>query len=82
MQQVVNITSQNQISIPVKMMRSLGSARPRKALITQIGDEFLIKPIKDFWSVMGSLKSDVKLSDREIKEARATFAKQWGKAKQ
>lgn len=35
------------------------------------------EPKKDFWSLEGSLSSDVKLSDQQLREARAAFSKNW-----
>jgi hypothetical protein len=31
----------------------------------------------DFWSLEGSLKSDVKLSNEQLKKARENFSKNW-----
>ncbi len=37
------------------------------------------QPKPDFWSLEGSLKSTVKLSDDQLRVARAAFEKKWGK---
>lgn len=31
--------------------------------------------LKDFWSLKGSLSSDIKLSDKELREARESWTK-------
>ena len=79
MQQIVSLTSQNQISIPVKMSRIWGKVKPKKLMISIIGDELRIKPVADFWALAGSLKSDIKLTDKQLREARDKFEKEWAR---
>ncbi len=79
MQQIINITSQNQISIPAKMLRSFGTPLPRKALVIKEGGELRVRPLRDFDSIFGSLKSKVKLTDQQLRQARKAFGENWGR---
>lgn len=80
LQQIVSLTSQNQISIPVKMMREWGlEKKPSKVMVTKVDDEIRIKPVPDFWSVVGSMKSDIALSDDQLRKARGEFEKKWAR---
>lgn len=81
LQQIVSLTSQNQVSIPIKMVREWGSDKTEKVLIVKVGDEVRIRPVRNFWSVAKSLKSKIVLSDRSLNEARKEFTKSWGKIK-
>jgi len=47
----------------------------------RIGKKGSVKAIirKDFWSLEGSLSSGIKLSDKELREARESFSKNLGK---
>ena len=78
-QQIVNLTSQNQISIPVKMSRIWGKVKPKKLMVTAFGDELRIKPVVDFRSLRGSIKSDVKLTDEQLYNAKGEFEKKWAR---
>ena len=77
MQQIVSITSQGQVTIPVSMRRALGVKRATKATIEKKGDELVIKPEMDFWSLPGSMKSKIKLTDKQLREARKSFETDW-----
>ena len=79
MQQVVSITSQGQLTIPRLMLQDLGIYGSTKALIQKKKNVILVTPRNDFWSLAGSLKSEVKLSDSELREARKRFSKTWAK---
>ncbi len=79
MQSIVSITSQGQVTIPVKIRQAFGIKGSTKAIIKKQGNQIVIEPKKDFWSLAGSLKSSVKLSDRQLKKAREAFAKKWPK---
>lgn len=35
------------------------------------------KPKTDFWSLAGSLGSNIKLSDKQLRKARDSFSKNW-----
>lgn len=51
----VTITSQGQISIPAKLRRKLGLDKSKKALIREENGELVVKPVKDFLELGGSL---------------------------
>lgn len=79
MQEVVTITSQGQLTIPVTIRRSFRITGQTKATIKRVGMVMVVEPKKDFWSLAGSLSSKVKLSDEQLKKARESFAKKWPK---
>lgn len=51
----VSITSQGQISIPAPLRRKLGLDKNKKALIREENGELVVKPVKDFSELGGSL---------------------------
>ena len=51
----VSITSQGQISIPAKLRRKLGLEKPGKAIVTEKNGEIILRPVKDFLEMGGSL---------------------------
>lgn len=57
----VSVTSQGQLSIPIKLRRELGFTKTNKALVSVEQGKLTIKPIKDFLELGGSLH------DRTIK---------------
>lgn len=77
MQQIVSITSQGQISLPRLMLQDLGVFGATKAVAQKIDDYIIVKPKQDFWSLEGSLKSDIVLSDKQLRKARDSFSKNW-----
>jgi hypothetical protein len=79
MQKIVSITSQGQLTVPQKMLRSLGVSGPTKALVRKKAGKLEVEVKKDFWSLAGSLKSTVKLSDSQLEKARQEFSKKWSK---
>lgn len=56
----VTITSQGQISIPAKLRRKLGLDKSKKALISEKNGELIVKPVKDFLELSGSLSQYAK----------------------
>jgi len=73
----VSITSQGQINIPIKIRRELGLSKNSKATVSVRNGEMLIRPVKDFLELRGSLKTDKKsLSNEELHEL---FAQEMGK---
>lgn len=77
MLQISSITSQGQLSIPKSFLEELGITSATKAVIERKGQTLVISPRKDFWSLGGSLKSSIKLTDAQLKEARESFSKNW-----
>jgi len=63
----------------MSIRRSFGIKGSVKAIIRKEKNLIIVEPKKDFWSLEGSLASDVKLSDKELKEARESFSKNWAK---
>ena len=77
MPDIVSITSQGQLTIPMSIRRSFGIKGSVKAIIKREKNLIIVEPKKDFWSLEGSLTSEVKLSDKELQEARESFSKNW-----
>lgn len=78
-QQIVTLTNQNQISIPIKMSHIWGEVKPKKLIISVDGNELRIKPVVDFRLLRGSLKSDIKLTDENLRQAKGEFEKKWAR---
>lgn len=79
MQQIVSITSQGQLSIPKLMLQDLGIYGATKAIAQRVDNYIIVKPKQDFWSLEGSLKSNIVLSDKELRKARDSFSKNWAR---
>jgi len=77
MQEIVSITSQGQLTVPVSIRQAFGIKGSTKAVIRKEGKHIVVEPKKDFWSLPSSLASHVKLSDEELKKARESFSKKW-----
>ena len=65
----VSITSQGQISIPVKIRRQLGLEKAKKALVSVQEGKVVVEPVKDFLELGGSLKTNIKVSPRKVRQA-------------
>lgn len=77
MQKMVSLTDQNQISIPMWIVKEWGSEKPSKLMVTKVGDEVRLRPVKNFWSLAGSMKSNIFLTDEELEKARESFESDW-----
>lgn len=65
----VSITSQGQISIPVKLRRKLGFGKNRQAFIAEKDGKLILEPVKDLLELKGSLKTNKKsLSSHKLHE--------------
>lgn len=65
----VSITSQGQISIPAAIRRQLGLDKKKQAIVTVEAGKMVVKPIKDFLELAGSLKTNKKpLTNKELHE--------------
>lgn len=67
----VSITSQGQISIPAEIRRKLGlgKSKTRRALVSEEGGKIIIEPVKDLLELKGSLKTNIKTTSQQIREA-------------
>lgn len=66
---MVSITSQGQISIPAKFRRELGLNKRKKALVSVEDKKLIVEPVKDFLELRGSLKTHIKATPRQVREA-------------
>ena len=65
----VSITSQGQISIPAKFRKELGLDKKRKAIVRKEGKSLIVEPVRDFFDLKGSLKTNKRpLSSQELHE--------------
>ncbi|KKR66602.1 MAG: hypothetical protein UU09_C0050G0004 [Microgenomates group bacterium GW2011_GWA2_40_6] len=78
-QKVVSLTSQNQITLPINMVKKLGKNRPKNMIVSLVDGKFVIKPVVDIWSLAGAMKSDIKATDRQLRKARSQFEKTWAR---
>ena len=77
MQQIVTITSQGQLTIPASFRQALGITAQTKATIKKVGSQIIVEPEADFWSLGGSLHSNISLDDHQLKTARNKFQSDW-----
>ena len=80
MSQMVSITSQGQLTIPKKFRDLFGIRGATKARVHQEGGRLIVEPTADFWSLAGSMKSDIVLTDEELRNARAAFETDWARS--
>lgn len=66
---MVSITSQGQISIPIRFRRELGLDKLKKAIISRESSRIIIEPAMDFLDLKGSLKTKIKATSRQIRNA-------------
>ncbi len=74
---IVTITTQGQLTIPKVLRDAFGIKRSTKAFVRRVGNTIIVEPKKDFWALKGSLRSQVLLSDQELRNARAEFSRSW-----
>ncbi|EKE05398.1 MAG: hypothetical protein ACD_19C00317G0004 [uncultured bacterium] len=77
----VSVTSQGQISIPVKFRKELGLTKNSKANVSLEGKKVIVETVPDYTQLRGSLRTNKKpLSNRELHEFVArTVAKEFAK---
>lgn len=74
---MVTITRQGQVTIPRSLRTRFRIKGSTKAMIADERGRIVITPKISFSSLAGSLKSTTKLTDQQIKKARAAFAKEF-----
>jgi len=77
MERLVSITRQGQLTIPKDFLAAFDIQGPAKAVVRKEGARLVVEPKKNFWSLAGSLKSGVRLSDRQLRDARTAFGREW-----
>ena len=78
-QQIVSLTSQNQITLPMHMVKKLGKVRPKNMIVSMVDNKFVIKPVASIWDLAGAMKSDIKATDEQLREASIQFEKTWAR---
>jgi AbrB family looped-hinge helix DNA binding protein len=66
---ITTLTSKGQVTIPIDIRRFLGISSPQEIAFVKRKKEVLIKPVVDFLSLKGSIKSKKKYSDKEADKA-------------
>ena len=66
---MVSITSQGQISIPIRFRRELGLEKIKKAFVSEDSGRIIIEPARDFLELKGSLKTKIKATPKQIRSA-------------
>jgi len=79
MQKIMSITSQGQITIPLEIRQALNITQATKALVLLDGEKIVITPRLGFEQLAGSLASNIKLSDDQLRKARKSFEKDWAR---
>jgi AbrB family looped-hinge helix DNA binding protein len=79
MEKIVTITSQGQLTLPKALRKAFGIKGTTKALVRKEGNLIMVQPKGDFWSLAGSLDSKISLTDKQLRNARNAFAKQWSR---
>lgn len=74
---IVSITSQGQLTIPKFIRKSFGIEQGAKAVVWKEGEQIVVLPKRNFWSLSGALRSEISLSDADLRKARKDFARKW-----
>mgnify|MGYP006305959345 CR=1 FL=1 len=75
--QFVSITDAGQLTVPARFREKLDIKGKTKAIIQLEGDKLIVKPKLSFKQLSGSLKTDISLTDKQLKKARASFERNW-----
>ena len=81
MKHIISITRQGQLTVPRQVREQLGIEGQTQATLEVVDGTFTVKPSKDFWSLPGSLKSNITLSDEELQKAREAFSSECADAR-
>lgn len=73
MNYVVSITSQGQMSIPAPIRRRLGLQKRRKAIVSIQAGQMVVKPVKSFLELGGSLHPPKKRPRQPLHDAFANY---------
>ena len=57
---IVSITAQGQISLPIALRRKLGLDKVKKAFVTEDEGKIIVEPVTDLLSMKGVLKHKAK----------------------
>jgi len=64
----VSITSQGQISIPVKFRRELGLEKGKKASVSLDANRIIVEPIPDLLELRGAFRTNKKIPFNKIRQ--------------
>jgi len=51
----------------------------QKVLVYKINDGMKVEPKKDFWQLSAGMRSKIKLTDKQLRRVRDSFATAWAK---
>ncbi|MDZ7586696.1 MAG: AbrB/MazE/SpoVT family DNA-binding domain-containing protein, partial [Patescibacteria group bacterium] len=77
MNYLATITSKRQLTIPVALYQQMNFRQGQRVVVYKVNDGIKVEPKKDFWSLGGSLKSKIKLTDKQLRAARNKFSQEW-----
>lgn len=78
MSYLVSITSQGQISIPVKIRKELKLSEKKKALVKRVGRKVLIEPVEDLFSLAGAFRHKA-IKNKSMREIIEIEERAWEK---
>jgi len=79
MNYLATITSKRQLTIPADLYKQLVFQKGQKVLVYRVADGIKIEPKKDFWQLSAGMKSKIKLTDKQLRQARDSFTRAWAK---
>ena len=79
MSHIAAITRQGQFTIPKKVREELGITGAIQARVEVVDGRMVVELQKDFLTLAGSLKTDIRLSDAQLREARDAFSQEWAR---
>ena len=77
MNYLATITSKRQLTIPVELYQQMNFRQGQRVVVYKINDGMKIEPKKDFWQLSAGMKSKIKLTDKQLRRARDSFATGW-----
>lgn len=77
MNYLATITSKRQLTIPADLYKQLAFQKGQKVLVSRMADGIKVEPKKDFWQLSAGMKSKIKLTDKQLRRARDSFATNW-----
>ena len=77
MNYLATITSKRQLTIPAELYRQLDFKEGERVIVSKKGSLMLVEQKKNFWQLSGGMKSNIKLTDAQLKKARKSFSTAW-----
>lgn len=78
---IVSVTQSGQLTVPKAFREELNIKPGSKAIVKIKDGALVVEPRLSFDQLSGSLSGDIKLNDKQLKEARKDFEKSWANGK-